>query len=81
VRLDERRPPRQLTFDEVRDGILQKLRQRYVEDEREARIKEINTDASLEVNQPAIDALVTHVDPQLLKAPLPRKPKAAVSSK
>ena len=60
---------------------MQKLRQQYVQDERGARIKEINTDASLEVNQPAIDALVTHVDPALLNAPLPRKPKAAASSK
>jgi peptidyl-prolyl cis-trans isomerase C len=77
VRLEERRPARQLAFDEVRERIMQTLRQRYVADRRDLRIQEINTDASLVVNQPAIDALVTHVDPQLLEAPVPRKPRAS----
>jgi parvulin-like peptidyl-prolyl isomerase len=77
VRLDERRPPRQLAFDEVRDKIMQSLRQRYVAEQREMRISAINTDATLEVNQPAIDALVTHIDPELLRTPAPKKSQAA----
>jgi len=74
VRLEERRPARQLAFDEVRDRIMQTLRQRYVGEQRDRRIEEINSDPSLVVNQPAIDALVTHVDPELANAPVPRKP-------
>ena len=61
----------------MRERIMQTLRQRYVADQRELRIQEINTDTSLVVNQPAIDALVTHVDPELLDAPVPRKPQAS----
>jgi peptidyl-prolyl cis-trans isomerase C len=72
VRLEERRPARQLEFNEVRDRIMQTMRQRYIAEQRDLRIKEINTDATLEVDQPAIDALVTHVDPELLKAPVPK---------
>jgi len=79
VRLEEKRPPRQLAFDEVRDRIMQTLRQRYMAEQRDARLAAINTDSTLEVNQPAIDALVTHIDPELLKAPVPRKPRAASS--
>jgi hypothetical protein len=67
VRLDERHPPRQLTFDEVRDRIMGELRSKYVAEQRELRIQAINTDTTLEMNQPAIDGLVTHVDPALLK--------------
>ena len=81
VRLEERRPPRQLSFDEARAAIMKTLRQRYVAEQRDARIGAINSDPTLEVNQPAIDALVTHVDPKLLNAPSPRKPKAAASAK
>ena len=79
VRLDERRPPRQLAFDEVRDRIMQTLRQRYIAEQRDARLAAINSDPTLEVNQPAIDALVTHIDPELLKKADPRKPKSASS--
>ena len=79
VRLDERRPPRQLAFEEVRDRIMQTLRQRYVAEQRDARIAAINSDPTLEVNQPAIDALVTHIDPELVKKTDPRKPKSASS--
>jgi parvulin-like peptidyl-prolyl isomerase len=79
VRLDERRAPRQLAFEEVRDRIMATLRQRYIAEQRDARIAAINSDPTLEVNQPAIDALVTHVDPELVKKTDPRKPKSASS--
>jgi parvulin-like peptidyl-prolyl isomerase len=81
VRLDERRPPRQLAFDEVRERIMQTLRQRYVAEQRDARISAINTDATIEVNQPAIDALVTHIDPEALSAPLAKTPDPAAAPK
>ena len=76
VRLEERRPARVQSFDEVRDRIMQALRQLYVSEQRDLRISAINTDKTLEVNQPAIDALVTHIDPDLLNAPAPPKPQA-----
>jgi len=79
VRLEERHPARQLTFDEVRDRIMQTLRQRYVAEQRDLRLAEINKDATLQVNQPAIDALVTHVDPELLRAPAAQKPQPGAS--
>jgi len=78
VRLDERHPARQLAFDEVRERIMQTLRQRYIADRRDERLSAINTDPTIELNQPAIDALVTHVDPELLK-PAKRPPAAAAS--
>lgn len=77
IRLDERHPERQLTFAEVRDRIMQSLRQRYVTEQRDLRISAINTDTTLEVNQPAIDALVTHIDPEAVSTPAPEKAQAA----
>lgn len=86
VRLDERRPSRVQTFDEVRDRILQDLRARYVADQRDARIKAINTDPTLVVNQAAVDALVVPYDAEAARratsvpvpgAAAPSKPPAA----
>jgi parvulin-like peptidyl-prolyl isomerase len=81
VRLEEIHPARQLAFDEVSDRIMQKLRQRYLAEQRDLRIQAINTDTSLQMNQPAIDALVTRIDPGLLKTPIPRKSPQAAASK
>jgi parvulin-like peptidyl-prolyl isomerase len=74
VRLDERRAARPQTFDEAKGAILASLKQRYLADQREVRFREINSDATLEVNQPAIDALVTHADPTQVGAAPPAKP-------
>ena len=74
------------TFDEVRDRILQDLRARYVADQRDARIKAINTDPTLVVNQAAVDALVVPYDAEAARratsvpvpgAAAPSKPPAA----
>jgi parvulin-like peptidyl-prolyl isomerase len=75
ARLDERRPSRQQTFDEVRDAVLKELRARYVAEQRDLRIKSIHADPELQMNQPAIDALVTHLDP------VPGSPPAEASSR
>jgi peptidyl-prolyl cis-trans isomerase C len=72
VRLEERRPPRQQTFDEARDRIMRELRQRYVAEQRDLRIKGIHADGGLQVNQAAIDALVNRVDPAQMKSPARR---------
>ena len=62
VRLDERRPARVQSFDEVRDKLLQEMRARYVAEQRDARIQAIHRDPTLVVNQKAIDALVVPYD-------------------
>jgi hypothetical protein len=82
VRLDELHPSRVLEFDEVRDEILQGLRQQYAAEQRSLRIQSINADPTLQVNQPAIDALVRRIDPNLFapnSAALPSSPSSPVS--
>ena len=65
VRLEERRPARVKTFDEARDEIVQGLRRKYVEDQRNLRIRAIHEDPEIQINQAAIDALVNRIDPKL----------------
>lgn len=69
VRLEERRPERQQTFEEARDSIMRDLRGRYVTEQRDLRIQAIHKDPGLQINQPAIDALVNRIDPALMKPP------------
>jgi hypothetical protein len=73
VRLEERRAPQQRPFEEVRDSIIQAQRQRYVAEQRDLRIQAIHADPELQLNQPAIDALVNRVDPKAFRAPLEQK--------
>ena len=47
VRLEERRAPQQKSFEEVRDSIMQAQRQRYIAEQRDARIKAIHSDPEL----------------------------------
>ena len=68
VRLEERRASRIKSFDEVRPSLIAALRARYIDDRRNARIQSINRDPDLQMNQPAIDALVNPVDPRELSA-------------
>ena len=75
VRLEERHPTRLRIFDEVRDLIMQEQRQRYVAGQRDLRIQAIHRDPDLQINQAAIDALVTRIDPAQLK-PAPRRQSA-----
>jgi len=67
VRLDERRPPRLQTFEEVSASIMRELRQQYVTEQREARIAGIHSDSGLQINQAAVDSLVNRIDPQRMK--------------
>ena len=71
VRLDERRPAGVASFDEVRDSIMTKLRDRYISQERDLRIQAIYREPDLQINQPAIDALVSRVDPAKMRLPKP----------
>jgi parvulin-like peptidyl-prolyl isomerase len=67
VRLNERRPSRLRPFEEVQASIMQSLRKRYVDEQRDLRIQAIHRDPSTEANQAAIDALVNRVDPELFR--------------
>jgi parvulin-like peptidyl-prolyl isomerase len=77
VRLDELHPARQMSFDEVRDKIMERLRNDYVHDQRELRLKAIATDDTIQVNQPVVDALVTELDPKLFEPKKKLPPSAA----
>ena len=79
VRMDERRPARLQTFDEVRDSIMRELRAKYVTEQRELRIKSINEDPALQINQASIDALVNRIDPDTMKPPRRGKSRESAS--
>ena len=74
VRLEERRPSRVQSFNEVRDQILQTLRTQYVDEQRDLRIQGIHNDPELQVNQAEVNALVNRVDPKMFD---PRNTKSA----
>lgn len=61
VRLEERHAERTRSFDEVRDSIIEKLRQKYIAEQRDALVASVHRDPDLQINQPAIDALVNPV--------------------
>ena len=77
IRLDERRAGRQQTYDEVREAMLQELRQQHIREKRDLRVRAINEDPSLQMNQPAIDALVNRIDPESMRAKRGQKPPKA----
>jgi peptidyl-prolyl cis-trans isomerase C len=58
IRLDGRRPARDLTFEQASKQIMQELRARYVTDARNAKVEAISHDPAMKVNQAAVDALV-----------------------
>jgi peptidyl-prolyl cis-trans isomerase C len=60
LRLDERRPARQIPFDEAKELILAKMRVDYIKLRWDEQLAAIRNDPTLKVNQPALDALVTH---------------------
>jgi peptidyl-prolyl cis-trans isomerase C len=59
IRLEGRRAARQPSFDEVKSKIIDELRKQYVSEAREKEINGIRADSRLEVNQEAVDALVS----------------------
>jgi peptidyl-prolyl cis-trans isomerase C len=79
IRLENRKPGRQRTFAEARPMILAEMRQKYVNDTRDAAVGAIRSDSRIEVNQPEIDALVVKIDlpAQPVPVPVPAKDKDA----
>jgi parvulin-like peptidyl-prolyl isomerase len=74
VRLEGRKPGRQQTFDEVKARLLAKSKEAHVAAKRAARIEAISTDPGLRVDQAAVDALVTTVDPAAVRKALQSPP-------
>ena len=73
IRLDGRRPPQDMPWEQARKVIMTDLKQRHVIEARDARLNAIRNDPNLKINQAAIDALVVKL-PEVpsLSAPRPR---------
>jgi peptidyl-prolyl cis-trans isomerase C len=71
IRLDGRRPPQDLPWEQARKQIMTDLKQRYVKEARDARLNAIRNDPSMKVNQAAIDALIVKL-PDVPRSPAPR---------
>jgi peptidyl-prolyl cis-trans isomerase C len=62
IRLDDRKPARVRTFDEVKGEIMAQERKKAVDAGRNALIDSIRDDPSSKINQVAVDSLMTKVD-------------------
>lgn len=67
IKLEGRRPADQKTFEQVREQILGELKQKYVNEKREAALAKVRTDPTIKANREAIDALVIRVDPEAVR--------------
>ena len=67
IRFEGRRPLRVQPFDEVKASILADMRNRFVNDRREAAIAKIRDDPDMKVNVPDLDALYVRPDPEAVK--------------
>jgi peptidyl-prolyl cis-trans isomerase C len=73
IRLDGRRPPQDMPWEQARKVIMTELKQRHVVETRDAKLNAIRNDPNLKINQAAIDALVVKL-PEVpsFSAPRPR---------
>jgi peptidyl-prolyl cis-trans isomerase C len=71
IRLDGRRPPQDMPWEQARKLIMEDLKQRYINDARDKKLNAIRNDPQLKVNQAAIDALVVKL-PDAPRQPGPR---------
>ncbi|MEO6928315.1 MAG: peptidylprolyl isomerase [Casimicrobiaceae bacterium] len=67
IRLDGKRPGAVRPYADVKASILAELRKEYVDTLRAQRMAAIRNDPAIVVNQPAVDALVVRIDPELLR--------------
>jgi peptidyl-prolyl cis-trans isomerase C len=73
IRLDGKRPAREMSYEQAKRLIMSEMRQRYIKEARDAKIDAINKDPNMKVNQALLEALVV----PLPEAPkLPRTPPA-----
>lgn len=57
IRLAEKQPERVKPFDEVKDGLIKELRDKYISDAKMAHISAIKNDKSIIINEAAIEAM------------------------
>jgi peptidyl-prolyl cis-trans isomerase C len=74
IKLEGHRPAAQKTFDDVRNEIIGELRQKFVNDRREAALARVRSDPSIRANREAIEALVVRVDPEAVRRALQHVP-------
>jgi peptidyl-prolyl cis-trans isomerase C len=67
IRLEAKRPAMAIPFNDVKQVIIDDLRRQYVEQKRSERFASIRNDPKIYVNEPAVDALVIRVDPEVFK--------------
>jgi peptidyl-prolyl cis-trans isomerase C len=77
IRLDDRRPEHVKSYDEVKAEILAQERKKYIDGQRDSLIGAVRDDPLSKINQPAVDALIPKMDPELVKkanegAPTPK---------
>jgi peptidyl-prolyl cis-trans isomerase C len=75
IRLDGRRPPREVPFERAQKQIMAELKTRYINDAREAKLTAISHDPAMKVNQAAVDALLVKLPemPESSKLPAPKR--------
>jgi peptidyl-prolyl cis-trans isomerase C len=74
IRLEGRRPPEDLPWEQARRLIMADLKQRYVNDARDRKVAAIRNDPNMKVNQAALDALVVKL-PEAQRLPGARPPE------
>jgi parvulin-like peptidyl-prolyl isomerase len=57
IKLTDRKPAVQRSFDEVRDLVYAEMRKRYIDEQREAAIAVVRDDPHVKINRDAVDAL------------------------
>jgi peptidyl-prolyl cis-trans isomerase C len=57
IKLEDRKPAVQRSFDEVRELIFAEMRKRYIDERREAAIAAVRDDPNVKINRDAVDAL------------------------
>jgi peptidyl-prolyl cis-trans isomerase C len=62
IRFEARKPSTMLSFDEVKGRIIAEMRDEYMKRARDGHLAEIVNDPKIQVNQPALDSLLVHVD-------------------
>jgi peptidyl-prolyl cis-trans isomerase C len=76
IKLEERKPAVQRSFDQVRDLVFAEMRKRYVDERREAAIAAVRDDPNVKVNREAVDALYVAAPANPNALPPPPSPAA-----
>ena len=64
IRLDGRRPPQDIPFEQASKQIMVQLKQSYVADKRNEKLAAISHDPNMKINQAAVDALLVKLPEQ-----------------